>query len=1035
MVTLQFTETHLHSGLLKVSHHEENWTVEGLIQTIPIVRYWYDHVLRTVMGKALSTTGEVIYTAAATAEVLVSRNQEIENARKQLAHENAKRLKDKASRESFTDPCAKLHPIKRKVKHRVSASQSISLLPTFSAEDTETEEELHEDVRPIEQDQWHIKLFHVRYTTQRCNQLFNKMTKAAPRFWQIWFTLGALAAVFIMVAGVIVISMAALKILASIRHILNPPISHQRVKRSMDEEDDQVFLPMIPGVTLPMSHLGYYLMALLICGVFHEAGHAIASFSERVPIQSSGVFMYYLYPGAFVNIPDQQLQMLSPFKQLKIVCAGVWHNLILYLITMMFLSGGLQAVLLLCGWQSLQASGGVSVVNVRDGSPLAVHLPTSTVIYQLDDVRLENNLIDWNAFLLDQHGRNRASQGFCAAIPQEEAASSDNLDCCRINEDHPFGQSENASISCFEDFASMHTGKNPELLSCLATLEVLATPDAKRCTLDSECGTMRCVTPYTPAIEGQMVRIYATLPPWQGVDNERDKVFLFEGELIDIWESVKVSILRPRFWILPASIPHICELVLRYTSSFTLALALLNILPAFKLDGEYALGQLLALLLHSNQGPVTTRAVETQRYTRRLRAIIVKVASTVVGPQPLVSEEYQLLLNELNRQVYQRQPDDILQFCANFFMSKLEEERMLVRKRPSFDHPLQPGKLQHNIFCVILSKKKGKAAGGIGMAFPQEGVHFGHGEEEQEDVGQEEDDEAAEARDTVSDDMPSLLSVPSHRGRRTSVSAESIQPSHTEYVKKVIPKSEQQCERIRAAIENNFLFKNLDEEQYQDVVHAMEEKRVPNNTRVIEQGDVGDYFYIVESGTLDCFVGDQKVTEYCSGGSFGELALMYNAPRAATIVTTSEAVLWALDRVTFRSILMENTARKRRMYEQFLEEVPILKPLDTYGRHKIADALESVQFEDQEVVIREGDVGENFYLIESGNVVFYKMMPDGTQQEVNRGSKGDYFGELALLNDSPRAATVVAHGRLKCVTLGKKAFTRLLGPLMDMKKT
>ncbi|KAG0177923.1 hypothetical protein DFQ28_005282 [Apophysomyces sp. BC1034] len=680
----------------------------------------------------------------------------------------------------------------KKVKRRLSAPQSISLLPTFSAEDTETEEELQDEVAEIEKDQWHIKLFNVRYTTQRCNQFFNSLTKAAPRFWQIWFTLGALAAIFIMVAGVMVITIAAFKILSAFRHALSPTIPHQKVKRSL-EEDDQVFLPMIPGVTLPMSHLGYYLIALLVCGVFHEAGHAIASFSERVPIQSAGVFISYLYPGAFVNIPDQQLQMLSPFRQLKIVCAGVWHNLILYLFTMLFLSGGLQATLMLCGWQSLEGLGGVSVVSVRDNSPLALHLPTSAVIYQLDDMPLENNLDDWNSFLLDQHGRNRPSQGFCAATPEQPGT----------------------------------------------TIDVLASPDAKRCTTDDECGGVRCVTPYTPALEGQMVRIYANMPKWHSAGDERDKVFVFEGELVDIWES---------------------------------------------------------------------------------------------------------------------------------------------------DLP----------------------------------------EEDDRDV----DDEA---RDIVSDDMPSLLSVPSNRGRRTSVSAESIQPSHTEYVKKVIPKSDQQRERIRTAIGNNFLFRNLDEEQYLDVVNAMSEKRVPANTKVIEQGGIGDFFYIVESGTLDCFVGDQKVTEYSSGGSFGELALMYNAPRAATIVTTSDAVLWALDRVTFRSILMENTARKRRMYEQFLEEVPILKPLDTYERHKIADALESVQYDDQEIVIREGDVGENFYLIESGHALFYKKMPDGSQKEVNKGSKGDYFGELALLNDSPRAATVVAQGRLKCATLGKKAFTRLLGPLMDIK--
>ncbi|KAI8093422.1 cAMP dependent protein kinase regulatory subunit [Halteromyces radiatus] len=353
--------------------------------------------------------------------------------------------------------------------------------------------------------------------------------------------------------------------------------------------------------------------------------------------------------------------------------------------------------------------------------------------------------------------------------------------------------------------------------------------------------------------------------------------------------------------------------------------------------------------------------------------------------------EYEGLLNELNQQVRQKQPDDLLQFCSSFFLRKLENERA-----------------QHR---------------GIGISSVNS--PFGH----QDESMFEED----ESRDGISDLHTIAMSTLSGRGRRTSVSAESLQPTTThDFVKTVVPKTDEQRERIRTAIGNNFLFKNLDEEQYVDVVNAMVEKLVNTGCKVIEQGGVGDYFYIVESGTLDCLINGEKVTEYTAGGSFGELALMYNAPRAATIVATSDCVLWALDRVAFRMILMENTARKRRMYDQFLSEVPIFKSLEPYERHKIADALEPLQFENGQVVIKENDVGENFYLIESGNAIFYKTAPDGTQQEVNRLSNGDYFGELALLNDKPRAATVVADGKLKCVTLGKKAFTRLLGPVMDI---
>lgn len=199
-----------------------------------------------------------------------------------------------------------------------------------------------------------------------------------------------------------------------------------------------------------MSHIGYYLLALMICGLFHEGGHAIASYSQGIPIQSSGMFVMYLYPGAFVNIPDQQLQNLEPFKQLKIMCAGVWHNLVLYAYTSISLGGGLKLLLLILGWQSLEGHGGVSVVHIRANSPLAPHLPSSTIIYQLDDFPLTNNIQDWNTHLFHENGKHIENQGFCMAKPLEDYGN----ECCDIDDEYPFGKSINASISCFNTFPS-----------------------------------------------------------------------------------------------------------------------------------------------------------------------------------------------------------------------------------------------------------------------------------------------------------------------------------------------------------------------------------------------------------------------------------------------------------------------------------------------------------------------------------------------------------------------------------------------------
>jgi len=257
--------------------------------------------------------------------------------------------------------------------------------------------------------------------------------------------------------------------------------------------------------------------------------------------------------------------------------------------------------------------------------------------------------------------------------------------------------------------------------------------------------------------------------------------------------------------------------------------------------------------------------------------------------------------------------------------------------------------------------------------------------------------------------------------------------------KVVIPKTSEQQQRIRSSVSTNFLFRHLDEEQYKEVVDAMSELVAPEGQDIIKQGAVGDYFYIVETGTLDVYVQKPgqpktKVASYSAGGSFGELALMYNAPRAATVTTTSACILWALDRITFRRILMDSTSRKRRMYEQFLEEVPLLKGLEAYERSKIADALESLMFDDGQTVMKQGDVGDCFYIIESGEAKCTQFDDKGIEQHLLTYKKGQYFGELALLWNKPRAATVTAVGKLKCATLGKKAFDRLLGPAVDIMK-
>jgi hypothetical protein len=102
--------------------------------------------------------------------------------------------------------------------------------------------------------------------------------------------------------------------------------------------------------------------------------------------------------------------------------------------------------------------------------------------------------------------------------------------------------------------------------------------------------------------------------------------------------------------------------------------------------------------------------------------------------------------------------------------------------------------------------------------------------------------------------------------------------------------------------QRNFMFKSLEERQLEVLVDAMSSVRVHAGDRVICQGDAGDMFYVVHSGEFEVLVGPRKVMDVVNGGSFGELALMYGSPRAATVRAVSDGNLWALDRATFRCV-------------------------------------------------------------------------------------------------------------------------------------
>jgi cAMP-dependent protein kinase regulator len=262
-----------------------------------------------------------------------------------------------------------------------------------------------------------------------------------------------------------------------------------------------------------------------------------------------------------------------------------------------------------------------------------------------------------------------------------------------------------------------------------------------------------------------------------------------------------------------------------------------------------------------------------------------------------------------------------------------------------------------------------------------------------------------------------------------------------EYTPPVHQKTPQQIEAIKSKMSGNFMFNSHNPKDKKAILDAVKAVQKKKGEVIIKQGDDGDNFYILESGALDCYkllnptdAEETFLKEYKPGESFGELALLYNAPRAATIKCKSDQCeLWSLERETFNHIIKTAVQKKRDKYDEFLEKVQILKSMQKYERTKLADAFKEQWFEDGDVIIKEGDTGNDFYLIMEGDCIATKVLEPGKPaQTVKEYSPGSYFGERALLKDEPRAASIIAKSQVCVVSLERLAFKRLMGPLEEI---
>ncbi|XP_078001511.1 membrane-bound transcription factor site-2 protease-like [Glandiceps talaboti] len=391
----------------------------------------------------------------------------------------------------------------------------------------------------------------VRWYSTCLNRAFIKIGQSNQVLLQGWFTLGIWFGLVAMVSSIAV-------------------LIYMLAKTFLQESPaQQVLTPVMPGVNLPMSQMFYYFLTLVVCGVLHEFGHAIAAVREQVRVNGFGVFLFLIYPGAYVDLYTDHLHAISPLRQLRIYCAGVWHNFIIVIVGIFILTY-LPIILL-----PFYTTGyGAIVTRVTENSPVYGDRGLSRGFKLLNMNGCSINYIeDWATCIQDVI--HQPTKGYCMSADEIQ-----NLNTAKSVIKAPDGSMQCCSNTSLSDLCFIYSSKEltDKKYACIAARPVT---DRLSCKTFRDClvfRDMRCLYPSLPN-NTYLVRVIHDSGP----------ALLYVGDPYLLLYTVSISGYVPKYNFLPLDLPNMVETLCKYMISLSGALAMLNSVPCYALDGQWIL--------------------------------------------------------------------------------------------------------------------------------------------------------------------------------------------------------------------------------------------------------------------------------------------------------------------------------------------------------------------------------------------------------------------------------------------------------------
>jgi len=352
-----------------------------------------------------------------------------------------------------------------------------------------------------------------------------------------------------------------------------------------------VLQPVLPGLNLPHSQLFYYISSLLISSVYHEAGHAVSAFNGNIKMVGAGLLIMAIFPAAFVELPTEHLTSRSAKQQLRVYCAGVWHNTVLALFAwlMLVMSAPMFSVV-------YETNSGVVVVDVKQNGFISgpSGLKEGDVITDVQGIRV-SNISDYK-FALAEVIRN-AQTGLCV-----DKQSLESLKIVTSNGDKSCCPNHRSDALCFssENLNNSHISQT----YCLPVRDLVnQTSQLEKDDMISifcPCSVKHaCVTPHT---ESNLTKLVI-------IKRRDEKDYLFVGNPGLIYQEAILSGYVPKFSFVPYNLADYWFKIWQYIMAFSGGLAVLNVVPSYLLDGHHIVRVLVEMIMPNSSNVSKTNIV------------------------------------------------------------------------------------------------------------------------------------------------------------------------------------------------------------------------------------------------------------------------------------------------------------------------------------------------------------------------------------------------------------------------------------------